>query len=133
MTTYLLDANVLIALTVADHEHHARASDWASRISDFAVCPVVEGALARFLIRIGESPRVAQELLRAVHALPGCEFWQDSVSYADADLGHVHGHRQVADAYLVSLAAQRGDAAVATLDEGLAEALPERTLLLPTA
>lgn len=52
------------------------------------------GALVRFLIRTGETPPVASELLRAVHALPGCEFWPASLSYADAGLAHVRGHRQ---------------------------------------
>jgi uncharacterized protein len=131
VTTYLLDANVLISLTVADHEHHERASAWASGVARFAVCPVVEGALVRFLIRVGESAAVAQHVLRAVHALPACEFWTDSLSYAGADLGHVRGHRQVTDAYLVSLAAARPDAVVATLDEALVQSQPERTLLVP--
>ncbi len=131
MTTYLLDANVLIALTVADHEHHARTSAWASGIDSFAVCPVVEGALVRFLVRVGEGAAVAQQVLRAVRALPGCEFWPDSLSYATADLGRVRGHRQVTDAYLVSLAADRTDATLATLDEGLVQSQPQRTLLIP--
>jgi uncharacterized protein len=131
VTVYLLDANVLIALTVADHEHHARASSWASGISRFAVCPVVEGALVRFLVRMGESAAVAQEVIRALHARPGVDFWPDSLSYAAAALGHVRGHRQVTDAYLVSLAAERTDAVLATLDEGLVRSRPDRTLLVP--
>ena len=131
MTTYLLDANVLIALTVAEHEHHPRASAWAAGIDHFALCPIVEGALVRFLVRIGESARVAKDVLRAVHRMPGCDFWPDSLSYVDADLGHVRGHRQVTDAYLVSLAAGRVGTAVATLDEGLALELPDLTLLVP--
>lgn len=133
MRTYLLDANVLIALTVAEHEHHDRASAWAARIERFAVCPVVEGALVRFLIRAGETPSVATEVLRAVHALPGCEFRPDALSYVDARLAHVHGHRQVTDAYLASLAATGPGSTLATLDEGLARELPDLTTLVPPA
>ena len=55
MTTFLLDANALIALTIAEHEHHERASDWLATVEAFAVSPVVEGALVRFLVRIGEA------------------------------------------------------------------------------
>ncbi|ANY06020.1 TA system VapC family ribonuclease toxin [Pseudonocardia sp. HH130630-07] len=131
MTTYLLDANVLIALTVAEHEHHDRASSWASGIERFAVCPVVEGALVRFLVRTGEPPSVATAVLRAVRALPGCEFWPDSLSYVDAGLDHVRGHRQVTDAYLASLAGSRPGSLLATLDEGLAREVPELTVLVP--
>lgn len=131
MTTHLLDADVLIALTITEHEHHERASQWASTISGFAVCPIVEGALVRFLVRIGESAGVAKHVLQAVHAMSGCEFWPDSVSYSTAGLDHVHGHRQVTDAYLVSLAASRPDALLATFNEGLAQARPTGTLLVP--
>jgi predicted nucleic acid-binding protein len=131
VTTYLLDADVLIALTVAEHEYHERASTWAAEIDTFAVCPVVEGALVRFLVRIGESAGVAKEVLRAVHALPGCEFWPDSLSYVDTDLDHVRGHRQVTDAHLVSLAAGRAGSILATLDEGLVQSAPQRTMLVP--
>lgn len=133
MTTYLLDANVLIALTVAEHEHHDRASSWAAGIERFAVCPVVEGALVRFLIRTGETPSVATAVLRAIHALPGCDFWPDSVSYIDAGLDHVRGHRQVTDAYLASLAASTPGSLLATLDEGLARDVPELTVLVPSS
>jgi uncharacterized protein len=130
VTTFLLDANVLISLVVAEHEHHDRASSWAAGVDRFAVCPTVEGALARFLVRVGERPSVASGILAAVHAMPGCEFWPDSVSYADAGLDRVRGHRQVTDAYLVALARSRS-AVLATLDEGLVQVHPDGARLLP--
>lgn len=130
MTTYLLDANVLIALTIAEHEHHERASRWAAGLTRFAICPVVEGALVRFLTRIGESAHAAAEVLHTVHRMPQCEFWADSLSYRNVDLGHVRGHRQVTDAYLAGLAASRGGV-LATLHEALAAQLPETVTLVP--
>ena len=129
MTTYLLDAEVLIALTVAEHEHHERAATWAATIDRFAVCPVVEGALIRFLVRIGESAAAATEVLRAVRGLPRCEFWPDSVSYTEVGLEQVRGSRQVTDAYLVALAQVNGGL-LATLDEALAVEFADTTLLL---
>ncbi len=127
---YLLDANVLIALTVQEHEHHERASIWASTVDSFATCPIVEGALVRFLVRLGESAITAVEVIQRIRNLPAGEFWPDSISYADIDLGHVVGHRQVTDAYLVNLAGSHA-ATLATLDEGLASLLLDHTFLLP--
>jgi predicted nucleic acid-binding protein len=132
VTTYLLDANALIALTVAEHEHHDVAVTWAGGVSSVAVCPVVEGALTRFLVRIGESTDAAGSVLEAIHASPRCAFWPDSLSYTEARLAHVHGHRQVTDAYLASLAAAHGGL-LATLDEGLAAALPDMVELIRAA
>ncbi len=130
MTVALLDANVLIALTVADHEHHDRVGRWFTATTAFAISPVVEGALMRFLVRLGESTSTGQELLRAVRGHPACERWADDASYADVDLSDVRGHRQVADSYLVGLAAARGGV-VATLDESLARRRPVNVLLIP--
>lgn len=130
MTRHLLDANVLIALAVEEHDHHDRVSRWASGIDLFALCPVVEGALIRYLIRIGEQQATATALLGALRAMPTADFWPDSISYAEADLTRVRGHSQVTDAYLVGLAAANGGV-LATLDQGLAQAWPEATVLLP--
>lgn len=130
MTTYLLDANVLISLTVVEHEHHGRAGRWLAGVDRFAVCPVVEGALMRFLVRLGERPATAEAVLRAVAEHPRAVFWPADLSYRDVDLTMVHGHRQVTDAYLVSLAQSHGGA-LATLDEGLARAHPGAVLVPP--
>lgn len=131
MTAYLLDANVLIALGVAEHVHHEAAVAWLEQAESVAVCPMVEGALVRFLVRTGVPARAAAAGVRQIRDLPRCEFWPDDVSYADVDLGHVHGHRQVTDAYLAALAASRPDARLATFDEWLAQALPNSTVLVP--
>lgn len=128
---YLLDANVLIALTIEEHEHHDRVSRWLVSVEDVAVCPVVEGSLVRFLVRIGETAQAAAEVLRLMHADPRCTFWSDSLSYVEADLGHVHGHRQVTDAYLAALTGTQVDSLLATLDSALVQARPERTFLVP--
>ncbi len=130
--TYLLDANVLIALTVEEHEHHERATAWAASVDRFAICPIVEGALVRFLLRLGESATTAAEVVRRIHEMAACDFWVDSISYSDVDRGYVVGHRQVTDAYLVGLA-RANAATLATLDEGLVKSIPDYTVLLPSA
>lgn len=131
MTTFLLDANVLIALTALEHVHHERVSRWAAGVRHFALCPIIEGALIRFAVHLGASPTAALQSLRLVRERSGYEFWPDSLSYADADLHHVRGHRQVTDAYLASMVGARPETRLATLDEGLAQARPELTLLVP--
>lgn len=130
MTIHLLDANALIALTVAEHEHHAPMTRWITTVDRVAVCPIVEGALVRFLVRMGERAAVAAEVLRQFRASPRVEFWPDSVSYADADLNHIGGHRQVTDAYLVALVAARSPARLATFDRALSQLHSDHTLLI---
>lgn len=127
---HLLDANALIALTLTDHEHHQRAATWAAHVEHIALCPITEGALARFMIRLGQSQATVKALLGELHASPRCEFWPDAISYLDADLGHVVGHRQVTDAYLAALAARDGGL-LATFDEGLAQAVPQQVVVIP--
>lgn len=129
-TAFLLDANALIALALREHEHHGRVVAWSSAGQKMALCPVVEGALVRFLVRLGQPARVAGDLLRGYYASSRFEFWPDAVSYVDADLRHVIGHRQVTDAYLVSLALGRGGQ-LATFDRALAEAKPDDVTLIP--
>ena len=129
MTTHLLDANVLIALSVVEHEHHGRAARWAAQVDRIALCPVTEGALVRFLVRIGESAGAATELLHEIKRQARCGFWPDSLSYGDADLAHVRGHRQVTDAYLAALAAANGGL-LATFDAPLARALPGTVVMI---
>jgi len=95
----------------------------AGRWQRFALCPVVEESPVRFLIRIGETAHAAKELLRVVHELPRCTFWTDSLSYVEADLDDVTGHRQVTDAYLANLAGTN-DGILAKLDRAVAARFP---------
>jgi uncharacterized protein len=129
-STYLLDANAVIALVIAEHEHHGRVATWSVSVDTLALCPVTEGAMVRYLIRVGETPATASQLLAALHESTKTDFWADSISYADTALEHVTGHRQVTDAYLASLAASHG-ARLATFDEALATTLPEHVELIP--
>lgn len=130
MNTYLLDANVLIALAAAEHVHHDRARAWFSTVFSFALCPIVEGALVRYMLRLKSPPGTATTFLQGFYEHPACTFWADSLSYADLDLGPIMGHGQATDAYLVRLAESHG-ALLATLDEGLAQLFPGQTVLLP--
>lgn len=129
MTVYLLDANVLIAAAIQEHGSHPRVSLWLGTVERIALCPITEGALVRFLVRIGERASTAAEVVRRWHAMDRCEFWPDSLSFRDADMTEVVGHRQVTDAYLAALAVSQG-AILVTLDGGLAGLRPDATLLL---
>ncbi|MEL4504104.1 TA system VapC family ribonuclease toxin [Luteococcus sp. H138] len=130
MTTVLLDANILIALTVREHDHHERSAAWLSSVPSYAVCPIVEGALVRYLLRLGESTGTISTVLAGIAADPRHHFWEDNLSYSQLDLGRLRGHRQATDAYLVALARHRG-ARLATLDEGLAAMWQPDAVLIP--
>lgn len=132
MTTTLLDANVLIALVVADHVHHDAAESWLARVGgSFATCPITEGSLVRLLIRQGQSAATAKAVVVALADSPRHEFWPDNISYRDVSLDGVIGHRQVTDAYLVQLARSR-HARLASFDQGMAKLHDDIVDLVPT-
>ncbi len=129
MTT-LLDANVVIALSVVDHVHHDVAEDWFVTLTDgYATCPSTQGSLLRFLLRGGASSTQAMSVILPLVSHERHEFWPDGIGYDDVDLRGVVGHRQVTDAYLASLARWRGGR-VATLDRGLAALHPDVAVLV---
>jgi toxin-antitoxin system PIN domain toxin len=122
MTVRLLDANVLIALFDADHVHHAIVRDWFIALrSEFATCPIVEGALTRWIVRLEGrcGAAAAQSELRKLAADSRHRFWPDDLPYADVEWTGVLGHNQVTDAYLAALARQH-QGRVMTLDRGFA-------------
>lgn len=123
MTTndrFLLDANVLIALTVADHVHHDITEDWLLGLEGrFATCPLTQGALIRLSIRNGASAAQAISALKSVTGHTSHEFLPDNLGYDEIALSGVIGHRQVTDAYLAGLA-RHHTCKLLTLDSGLA-------------
>lgn len=120
--TVLLDGNVLVALSVADHVHHDRVASWfAEGDRRFATTPTTQGTLLRFLVRGGLDATRAFRVLESITLHAGHEFWPDDQPYDGAVLRGVVGHRQVTDAYLAARARSRGGR-LATLDRGLAGA-----------
>ena len=127
----LLDANVLIALLVDDHVHHAAAESWFAGLGEnFATCPITEGSLMRLLIRAGQPAATARGILAGTAAHPRHEFWPDDVSYGDVPVRGIVGHRQVTDAYLAQLA-RAHNARLAPFDQALAKLHTDVAELVP--
>ncbi|MDT5048847.1 MAG: uncharacterized protein QOG75_4741, partial [Mycobacterium sp.] len=125
--------NVLIALVVTEHVHHDAAAEWLSTFdAGFATCPITQGSLVRFLVRTGQSAAATRDVVGAIEDANRHEFWPDSLSFADVEVGGIVGHRQITDAYLAQLARSRSEQ-FATLDSGLAHLHSDVALLIPTA
>jgi uncharacterized protein len=123
--TCLLDGNVLVALTVAEHVHHHVVSRWfAAHARTFATTPTTQGTLLRFLLRSGLDGADAWAVLDGVARHPRHGFWPDSAAYDARTLRGVVGHRQVTDSYLAARAREQA-ARLVTLDRGLAAAHPD--------
>jgi len=109
----LLDLNVLVALTWPSHIHHKAAHAWltANRQHTWATCPITQSGLLRIssnpkIIPEAVSPAQALTLLNTLVELPEHQFWPDAVSVTDSPVFQgktLLGHRQVTDAYLLSL------------------------------
>ncbi len=127
----LLDANVLIALHVADHLHHDAAETWLNHHDErFATCPITEGSLVRLLIREGRSAADATAVVATTFDHPHHEFWPNDISYRHVSMAGVIGHPQVTDAYLAHLARHRRGR-LATFDTGLAQLHDDVADLVP--
>lgn len=125
----LMDANVLIAFLFADHEHHRAVVRWWGDGRGVSTCPITEGALVRYALRVGLSVPEILELFGGLVASEHHHRWGCDVHF-DADvLSGVVGHRQVTDAYLVALARSEGGS-LATFDRSIAELRPGLVELL---
>lgn len=128
----LLDASVLIPLTISDHSFHERARQWfAERSEPFATTPITQGSLLRFSLRGGASISDSLALLSALSGHPSHEFWTDDFPLDSDTLVGVIGHRQVTDAYLAAQAKAHGGR-LATFDAGLAALHPDVADLIPS-
>lgn len=140
--TYLLDVNVLIALTWPQHVHHARASEWFdAREARWATTPITELGFVRVstnskAVTEGASPAQAISMLTDIRSIAGHRFIADDRSFAEpaVALSQLASSRQMTDVHLVDAAAASG-CRLATLDRGiehmLAEADRRHVFLLP--
>lgn len=126
----LLDANVLVALSVDVHVHHAQAhAALAGFGAGWATCPLTEAALVRLLLNPAATGRrvggtEAMDLLRGIRAQPSWQFIEDNSSLAQPhiDTTPLMGTKQVTDFHLVNLAAENG-ILLATFDSRIPAAL----------
>jgi hypothetical protein len=124
-TKYLLDVNVLVALTDEAHVHHRAATRWfATPGLDWGVCAFSEAGLLRISINqnLGKlSVEDASAVLASLAATPGYRFWPISTGWADLAApfsDRVFGHQQIADAYLLGLAIKENGILV-TIDRAI--------------
>lgn len=119
---WLLDGNVLVALTIRTHIHHAAAHAWLGRPARrFATCAITEGTLLRLHMTMAadKSAAAAWNSLHKIAKLPYHQFWNDGRSYTDVPHRHLQGAKQATDAWLAELARRR-KGRLATFDTALA-------------
>jgi len=133
---FLLDVNVLIAMTWPSHEAHGKVQRWLSELGRerWASCPFTQTAFVRILSNPAFSPNAltpgdAIDLLQSNLGHAAHQFWHDDIDLVQATAllqRKIVGHQQVTDAYLLALAIHnRGR--LATLDRKLTALLPEKT------
>jgi len=122
---YLLDVNVLIALTESDHVHHKTVTKWFDTPDlDWGMCAFSEAGF----LRISTNPKVgkltieeATEILTSLANHSGYRFWPILAgwkSIAAPFFERIFGHNQITDAYLLGLAVEQNGVLV-TLDKRL--------------
>ena len=111
---FLLDVNMWVALFDGAHIAAKRANAFIALPSiQIATCPIIENGVIRVLNlpNYGRRGALGLQLVRNQMIL-ACstldhEFWPDDISLRDnsaVDFSQVHGHNQVTDLYLLSLA-----------------------------
>ena len=122
---YLLDVNVLIALTEPEHIHHETVMNWIESPGlNWGLCAFSEAGFLRVTTNpkvgshsIQESTRVLAEFTHH----PGHRYWPIFTGWTDLTAPfreRVFGHRQITDAYLLGLAVKE-DGVLVTLDKAI--------------
>lgn len=124
MTTFLLDVNLLLALTDPMHVHHQSAHRWFLEKGQraWATCPLTENGF----IRIASHPNYPNrpgnvtavlDIFRRLCEAPGHRFWTEDVSILQIlEPDAIITHAQITDVYLLGLAVHR-KGKLATLDK----------------
>lgn len=132
--TWLLDGNLLVALSIDTHIHHERAHRWfrASGPDRFATCPLTQGTLLRvhMTLAFDGTATAAWQALSEVVSHKRHVLWLDNFSYLEVSSNLLQGPKQVTDAWLAELA-RRNLGKVATLDEALAALHSDVVELVP--
>jgi toxin-antitoxin system PIN domain toxin len=124
LTIYLLDINLLIALTDPMHVHHDLSHQWFAkkRKKGWATCPLTENGFVRIAShpnypnRPGDVPTVFS-ILRQVCESPEHQFWADNLSLLDVlTPDAIITHAQITDIYLLGLAVHN-NGKLASLDQ----------------
>lgn len=130
--SYLLDANALIALGWPAHEHHERMLRWFQRHAreGWATTALTQAAFVRVISQPAFSGRaiaiseIAEVLLRNTahpkHSFMALDFGIEQV--LGCCTGGLRGHRQITDAWLLTLATRHG-ARLLTFDGVIAQLL----------
>jgi len=133
VSAYLLDVNVLVAMSWPQHSFHATALRWITRHGreGWATCPFTQAGFVRIISnpafsRDALEPQQALSLLRANLQHPAHRFWPDALGVYDAlsKVRPITGHNQTTDAYLLALAISRR-ARLVTLDQSIAKLIPD--------
>jgi len=123
---FLLDVNVLVALTDKNHVHHATVTRWIGtlRKESWGVCPFTEAGFLRVVTNpaIGAlSIEEATEILIRLARQPGYMFWPILHPWTELAArleDRIFGHQQIADACLLGLAIKE-DGVLVTLDNAI--------------
>ena len=84
------------------------------------------------VLRVAIGVEAARAVLTALRTAEGHRFLLDDISIVDDDVPRFHRHRQVTDAYLLTLARRRG-ARLVTFDAGIVALAEGRDVELLTA